>query len=148
MEEDYSSRIYYYGALLAIIFVGLAFIIGHKKNDIDFCRDVFAGLIKGDYSVQQYIDWNNFKGLDTDVGTTYFQLPNEKERTAYRKAFIKGVSMGFQNGRVGLDKFTHWRVYNKAKDKVIIATDFSKKVLLFEISKGAAGRTLTSLQWR
>jgi len=148
LEEDYSSRIYYYGVLLAPIFISFVFITGHKKNDIDFCRDVFAGLIKGDYSVQQYIDWNNFKGLDTDIGATYSQLPNDKEKEAYRRAFIKGVSVGFQRGGVGLDKFTHWRVYNKAKDKVIIATDFSKKVLLFEVPKGVGGRRLTSVQWK
>lgn len=138
-----------YAFLIVIIIVALVFFLQMKNQDIRLCQHIFQGLIKAGYSVQKFIDWENFKALDVDVGVTYSKLANEEERSSYKKAFIKNFSQGFKQVKGESGAFTHWRIDTKDAEKVVVACDYSvrHKTLLFGLSK--IGKTkLTSLQWR
>lgn len=129
-----------------IIFLILSF--GIKKNDVDFCRDIFKGLIEGRESVQKFIDWGNLKAIGIDVGATYSKLPNAKEKADYRKSFIKSLSQGFNNAGGRFKAFSNWRVYKQDGADTLIAADYKDKAktILFTLS-GYEKRKLTAIQW-
>ncbi|MBU1905756.1 MAG: hypothetical protein KJ923_02005 [Candidatus Omnitrophica bacterium] len=118
-----------------------------KKNDLDFCRYVFKGLIQGDQAMQKYIDWENFKGLDIDVGKTYLEYP-ELERAKYRKTFINSFAFGFKEVGGRYAGFSSWRIHKQTASGVVVAADYLGKTLLFAISLPADGkRKISAIQW-
>lgn len=128
----------------------LMFFVRSKVEDIEFCRIVLARLVKGNFAVQNHIDW---KGLKTkglvgfDVGQTYSSFASKQEQELYRKAFIKGFSLGFGKGKGDIKDFTNWRVISKSPEQAIIAVDFKGKTLLFTISR-IGERKLSGIQWQ
>jgi hypothetical protein len=105
--------------------------------------------VSGRQSVQSRIDWERLKALEVDVGATYAALPDEKEREAYRQAFIERFSRGFGSTGAGLKDFAGWRVQERAEDRTVVAADYPKKrkVLLFELS-ALGGRKVTGIRWQ
>jgi hypothetical protein len=138
-----------YIILLVVIMVALAFFLQVKNQEINFCRAVFTHLVKGSAPAEKFIDWENFKAVGMDVGATYNGLPNEKEKSAYRQAFIKSFSVGFSRVKAELKSFTHWRLYAQQGAEVVVACDYSgyNKTLLFTVSK-LGKKKLVSLQWK
>lgn len=130
--------------IIAIVIAPLLFIYNFTNKEVNFCRSVFNGLIKGSYFVHRHIDWRNFKALDVDIGKAFLQLPNEYERTNYKKAFIKSFSIGFQNTGAKFSSFSNWRIFSRDKASLIIAAEnrLKGKTLLFVISKSAKQRLL------
>ena len=119
-----------------------------RSGDIGLSRRVFAGLIKGRASVQGLIDWPNLKLMDVDVGTAYSGLPDERERTAYRLAFIDTFSLAFRHLRGDLRAFINWRLYENSDDSVTVAADYKgkAKTILFVLSKDGKSR-LQTIRW-
>lgn len=153
-----------YTLLIAIVMGALVFFIRLKTEDTDFCRKVFNGLVKGSYGVQKFIDWEKLKAMKVDVGATYIQFTIEKQRSDYKKAFIKYLSLGFRQAGGKLNLFTNWRiypvrkespdrielsngVYDKYSDKTVVAADYRGKIILFTISKYGK-RKLIAIQWK
>jgi hypothetical protein len=135
-------------AILAIVIILVAAVIFHiKTQDVEFCRSVFTGLVKGKYSIQKHIDWDNFKALNTDIGATYSKFKTEKEKTDYRKGFIYSFKLGFEYSRGNLKEFNKWRAYRKEDGKTIVAVDYRKKTLLLTIPSSGK-RVLTELAWK
>jgi hypothetical protein len=132
---------------LAII-AGVMFLLKEKDPDINFCRKVFNGLVSNSYPAERFIDWKNLKVIDVDVGANYSGLPNEKQRTEYRKSFFAGFSLGFKQLKGSREAFTNWRIHKKDSDKVVVAADYPlyNKTILFGISKSPKP-LLISIQW-
>lgn len=145
MKKD--TPVLEYAVLIAVIITALVFFLRVKTDDIDLCRAVFSGLVKGRYGVQKYIDWENLKAVGVNVGATYIKFTTEKERLNYKKAFIKNFSFGFKKVGGKLKAFTNWRIYNRDSEKTIVAADYRGKIILFTISKYGK-RKLIAIQWK
>lgn len=137
--------------ILGIIAIVLFFAFGWVKtrDDIEFCHQIFSGLIKGSFSVQKLIDWENLKAVGVDVGATYLSLPDEKQKSAYQESFIKGFSLAFRQAGGKLKSFTNWRISDKDIEQTQVAVDYKEKgkTLLFTISKPGK-RKLVGIQWK
>lgn len=147
--EKYNLTVFEYAALFVIIIVLIAGFLQLKNQEINFCRNVFKGLVAGRVEVQKFIDWEHLKALDADVGANYTRLPDEKEKSNYKKAFIKNFSLGFQRAGGKLWAFKHWRLYNKTNEVFSVAVDYPKynKTLLFIFSQGR-NKKLIGLEWK
>lgn len=149
MKRDFLS--WEYALLVLVIAAALALVVKIKNTDIDFCRSVFNGLAQGKVSVERFIDWQNLKALDKDIGADYRGLPDENQRLAYRRAFIRSFAMGFRQGGARPGNFTHWRPYSRDSNKIIVAADHLGrdrtviKTILFTVSLYPE-RKLISLQ--
>lgn len=136
-------------AVLAVVVISaLVFLLHLKNQEINLCRRLFNGLVKGSYGVVRLIDWDNLKALDVDVAATYAQLPNEAEKTNYKKAFIKGFSAGFRQIRGRLKEFARWRIYDRDSEKTVVAADYlgQNKTLLFTFLRYGRPK-LIAIQW-
>lgn len=136
-------------AVLAVVLIGaLAFFLNLRTQEIDFCRNVFQGLVKGRQQVAKFVDWENLKALGVDVAATYKGLRNDKEKAVYKKAFIISFSAGFKRVEGKLKTFTRWRIYKKDEAKTIVATDdvVHHKTLLFTLP-AYGQKKLINIQW-
>lgn len=136
-----------YALLILVLIAGIVFLVRLKNQEIYLCQKVFTGLVKGSHRIEKVIDWQELKALDVDVGVTYSQLPNEKERSGYKKAFIANFSKGFKQAGGRLNLFTHWRIYERDAEKTVVAADYlgHNKTILFSVSKGR--KKLIAIQW-
>jgi hypothetical protein len=140
-----------YSVLVFVILAALAVFVKTKNTDMDFCRSVFGGLAQGRFSADRMIDWQNLKALDQDIGADYRGLPNDAERLAFRRAFIRSFSTAFRGQGARARDFRDWRVYSREGQKVTVAADqIGKnkeiiKTILFTVSLYPQ-RKLISLQ--
>lgn len=134
-----------YTLLFGVVIAAFMLFLHMHNQEVNLCRFVFSGLVKGSYGVQRFIDWENLQVLDVDVGATYTKLPTEKEKLNYKKSFIKNFSVGFKQGGGRLKSLTHWRIYDRDREKTVVAADYRDKIVLFTVSK--YGRRLITLQW-
>lgn len=134
-----------YTLLFVVVLAAFMFFLHMRNQEVNLCRYVFSGLVKGSYGVQRFIDWENLQALDVDVAATYNNLANDKEKVNYKKSFIKNFSVGFKQGGGRLKSFTHWRIYDRDREKTVVAADYRNKIILFTLSK--YGRRLIALQW-
>jgi hypothetical protein len=112
------------------------FILGcsSKEDAVSLTRRIFNSLCKGDQSIENLIDWENFKAVGTDVGKTYSALLSNKERYDYRRAFFYSFASGFKSASGKASSLFNWRLYDKDFDKVTVAADTrSGKVILFTL---------------
>ena len=149
MTPEKDKPILEYIVLFALIIAPLVFFAYFKNQEVNFSRRAFTGLVQGGVSAQRMIDWPNFKALEADIGKSYLQLPDDKQRALYRKNFIKNFSLGFKQSEAKPDAFTNWRIYDSDSEKVVVAADYpqKKKTLLFTLSK-LSGKRLVSMQWK
>ena len=151
--QIYTDKIAWMAIIVVALVVGLFFYINIQNQDINFSQRVFAGLVKGRHLVQKLIDWGNLKAVGVNVGQTYSNLPNDKERADYRQAFINSFSSGFRQAGGNFKSFVNWRLYNNpdcARDtnNIIVAADYKgkDKTILFTLSQDGRKR-LTAIQW-
>ena len=117
-------------------------------RDARLCRQVLEGLVRGSPRAERLIDWENFVALGFDVGVFYRRIPEELQRSKYRRDFIRNFATGFHYVKGDFKKFTNWRVLKKKGTKVIVGADYLlyNKTILFTLSK--LGRTkLTAIDW-
>ena len=128
---------------MAVLISGCA-----KPSEIDFCRQTFSFLIKGNWLVEQRIDWSNFQAMGTEVGKEYLSATNDKDRKAYKLAFLKGVSMSFQRLRGHLADFVNWRVLVRGPEKLIVCADQGKlKKTIYLTFSGTKQLKLVAMGW-
>ena len=134
--------------IVVLIAAGVLF-LQIKNQEINLCRYIFNGLTNRVYAAEKFIDWENLKALDVDVGAFYTRLADEKDKGGYRKEFIRNFSVGFAKAGGRLNLFTNWRIWYRDSNKVIVAADYSgyNKTILFTLSKFGKIK-LTSIQWR
>jgi hypothetical protein len=148
-KEKKEIPILEYTILAAVVIACLLFIYQIKTQDINLARSVLNGLASGRYGVEKYIDWENLKGLDIDVGANYSKFPTLVEKVGYKRAFIQNFAIGFKQVKGSFKSFTHWRVYSKDNRQIIVAADYAghNKTLLFAIS-GKGKKRVTAIQWK
>lgn len=147
--QEKQNLILAYALLIFVIIFCLVFFVNIKNQDINFCRRVFEGLVKGRYTVEKFVDWAEFKGFEKDIGSIYNQFSSEKAKTAFKTEFIKNFALGFIRGGGKLKLFTHWRIYRQDNRETVVAADYKtptyKHTLLFTITKNGKHK-LTSIQ--
>lgn len=137
-------------AMTLIVALGLLNIwgCGAAKDDVNFARQVMAGLVAGRYAVRSLIDWPSFKVSDKDIGAEYNKLPNEQEKVGYQRSFIDGFKKGFRGSHATFKTFNHWRLFSD-KDpniKVVAAGCTDKaKVFFFGIKHTNKGMRLVNI---
>ena len=131
--------------IVALVMVGMRL----RGSDADVCRRTFAGLVQGRQSVQGAIDWAHLHALRADVGDTYRQLRDDKQRADFRKTFILGFSEGFRVQGVGAGAFTNWRIQARTEEQVTVAADYpaQHKTLVFRLSL-RDGKRIEDIQWQ
>ncbi|HXD31615.1 MAG TPA: hypothetical protein VN643_10885 [Pyrinomonadaceae bacterium] len=122
------------------------------KPDIEFARDTFLRLVKGDPAVEDMIDWETLKVFNSDPGSTYSYMPGESARAAFRKSFIQGFSQPFRNsGELPgwLTTEGRWRIESKELSKTTVVADYpAGKVLVLTISLKDGWQKLSSITGR
>lgn len=126
--------------------ISILYFLEINKSEVDTCRDILGGLTRGSYSVQSSIAWDKLKAVGADVGAVYSRLPNKKEKSGYRKAFIKSFAQGFKRSGGQLRGFTNWRIDKKDSQKTVVAADYRGKILLFTLYK--YGKKVADIQWK
>ena len=135
-------------ALALIVAAGVVFVLRARASELRVCRDVLRGLIDGSPSIGRSIDWEHLRALGVDVGATYRQLPNERERAGYRQAFIEQFANGFRRASGVADGFRAWRVQRRADAAVVVAADYEAKhrTLLMSVSS-ARSQKVEKMEW-
>ncbi len=135
-------------SILGVIIIFFIFSLGIPKGEVSFCRNIFKGLTERRQSIQKLIDWENLKALGVDIGATYNQLPNAKEKSDYRREFIKNFSASFRGAGGRFVAFSNWRKYKHSGPDTIIAADYltKAKTILFVFS-GYGKKKLTAILW-
>lgn len=148
MEKRCSLNIAYTVLVTSVVALFIGLFLYVKNQDTNFSRRIFAGLIKGNSSVQKLIDWPNFQAVGVDVGRSYSILSNDKEKADYRRAFIEKFGSGFRQTGAGLKSFINWRVNAREADSIIVAADCKDKAqtILFTLSKDGR-KKLAAIQW-
>jgi len=149
MDKEQIYFFWYLGVTLLVVILGVMFFKVSQDQDIYFAREVFSGLVNARESVERQIDWANFKAVGSDIGADYSRFTTEIQRGYYRKGFIINFSLSFKNSGGTFNSFTHWAIYSKDNNKVVVsALSRINKTLLFTISKRGNKRKLESIQWK
>ena len=136
---------------LGLLMVPVLAIVGWLRwshRDVDFCRRLLSDLSRGRASVERQIAWEQFQAFEEDVGADYRRFPEGKERTDYRREFIRGFAMGFKREGARGGEFTGWRVMKRTPERVHVAVDNrrSGKTLVFVITTAKPTRWVGT-QW-
>ena len=116
------------GGSLTLLVVGAAAIavaLSGRRTEVTVCRETVRGLIDGSPRVGRSIGWERLQAMGVDVGATYRRLPNERDRSEYRQAFIGQFREGFRRAHGQADGFRHWRVQQRLGERVIVAADYT-----------------------
>ena len=142
------EKLWLLGVVFGVIIVFFILSLGIPKGEVSFCRNIFKGLTEGRQSIQKSIDWENLKALGLDIGATYNQLPDAKEKQDYRREFIKNLSASFRGAGARFAAFSNWRKYKHSGIDTIIAADYQAKArtILFVFS-GYGNKKLTAILW-
>jgi len=149
MKKEDIRFMEYVGVVVLLVVMAAVFLLV-REPDVSFARGVFSGLIKGDESVKEAVDWLSFKAVGSDLGAVYAKLPSDKEKEFYKKAFILNFALGFKNGGGKFSSFTNWRIIQRDKQGVIVAADMGasrERTVLFAISKKYRNKKLVAIGW-
>lgn len=149
MEKEDIRFMEYVGVVVLIVVMAAVFLLV-REPDISFARGVFSGLIKGDESVKEAIEWPSFKAMGNDLGAVYVKLPSDKEKEFYKQAFILNFALGFKSSGGKFSSFTHWRIIQRDKQGAIVAADIGasgERTALFAVSKKHRNKKLVAIEW-
>lgn len=104
------------------------------NGDLQFAQNAFPALAKGDANAESMIDFDNLRMAGMDVGKIYAGMPNETEKSAFRRSFITGFSSSFQGTGASADSFKNWRVQSADAAKTIVAVDGPKGGITLTVS--------------
>jgi hypothetical protein len=144
------TQIILFGVVLLVVLVAVFMVYSPvPKNDLDFGRMVFKGLIAGDASIDEHIDWSSVKMMGQDVAAQHATYAEPAAREVFRKALIKNIATSFAQTGGKISDFTDWRVHETRGAVVILAADYDKKdgVLLVTLTHEDGERKLIGLEW-
>jgi hypothetical protein len=134
-----------------ILLVAVAFVYSPTpKTDLDFARMVFKGLIAGDVSVADDIDWSSVELMGYNVAAQYSTYSEAEARKAYAEALIRNLSNSFAQTGGKIADFTNWREHKVKDNSVILAADYEKKdaTMLLRVVRVDGERKLNGLRWQ
>jgi hypothetical protein len=144
------TQIILFGVVLFVVLIA-AFMVYSPvpKNDLDFGRMVFKGLIAGDASIDEHIDWLSVKMMGQNVAAQHATYTETAAQEAFRKALIKNISTSFAQTGGKVSDFTDWRVHETRGAVVVLAADYDKKdaVLLVTLTHVNGEPKLIGLEW-
>lgn len=118
------------------------------KTDAEFAREAFGLLAAGDHSVEQLVDWENFKALGEDYGAEYRKLP-EDVRAEERRVFVEDFSDELRESGGEAGKIANWREESRAGEQTVVAADQPNgATLLVGVTRREGRQLLTSLDVR
>ena len=150
------------GALALIVSVGCASnktpesatgttsaVPANTTSAVDFAKTNFTALTKGDKSVQMAIDWDNFKSSGIHIGELYAKMPDETQKSAFRKSFIESFSKSFKDSGTRASDVSNWRVETETPTQtVVIRTAKSGKTIAITVSKSGGQQKMSGLEIR
>ena len=118
------------------------------KSALTFAKSHLTALANGDTSIDKDIDWNKFlftaPGTTLSVGYLYKQMPNDKERAAFRHSFIASFGQSFRKqGQVAA--ISRWRVKSENATRAIIAATGQNGDMELGVSKDKGQMKLVSM---
>lgn len=114
---------------------------------VTVAKTIFTKLADGNVSCAGQIDFANFKAFATDVGAIYRQMPNEKEKSSFRRAFIVSFARSFARTGAKASNLKNWRLQKSQGGSSVVATTGSTgKTLLLTVKKTGGQWKLTTLQ--
>jgi hypothetical protein len=108
-----------------LIIPAFLFLAGCEEySDVGFCRSTFIGLLKGNQGIADRIAWDELKAMDVDVGATYRQLPTDKEKRDYRKAFVTRCAKGFYMTAGKVKDFVEWHLFQESNKEFVVTARY------------------------
>ena len=119
-----------------------------KGTTLSFAKNRLTALANGDTSIEKDIDWEKFvftaPGKTLSVGQIYKQMPNDKERAAFRRGFITSFGTSFrQQGQVAAIK--SWRVKTENATLAVVAATGQRGDMELGVSKRGGKMKLISM---
>jgi len=136
------------GCLCLLIFVLLGCSTEKHKEDVEFAKTAVTTLHRGDSAVESLIDWEAFQMYGENVGMLYLMMPDEKEKSDFRRSFVAQFSTSFQSTGASADRiFTNWRIQDQDSARTIVAADRpDNTTLLVFVSKRDGKQRISGLQ--
>ncbi len=94
-----------------------------SKGDVNFAKDAFESLARGDTASIEKIDWEMLESMGEAVGTEYSQLPSETQKRNFEKNYVTQFASGFQRSGGSPGQFSNWRVSYHDDIKTEVAAD-------------------------
>lgn len=114
--------------------------------DVRFAKTTFFSMVNGTAD-ETAIDWEILQSPTDDLGAIYKALPNDTEKTAFRKQFLSGFAGSTPNIKANPKGITHWRVQSENPAETIVAADMQKgTILLLSISKRDGKQRLSAMK--
>lgn len=88
-----------------------------------FAREAVEGLLNGDTAAADAFDWENLKVPGADAGSAYRELPDDENREAFRRGFIKKFSESFKASGASVGDLKNWREQGKEGETSVVAVD-------------------------
>ena len=102
-----------------------------NSDKLEFAKTTMTELASGEYNVEDKIDWEIFYSNDLNVGLYYSAMPNEKERTDFRRNFISQFSSSYNRSGGNIDLLKDWKIKEENSSKTIIQTTTPSNRKLF-----------------
>lgn len=94
-----------------------------SKGDVNFAKDAFESLARGDTAAIEKIDWEMLDSMGDNVGAKYSQFPSETQKRNFEKAYVTQFASEFQAAGGTPSQFTNWRVSYHDDIKTEVAAD-------------------------
>ena len=118
-------------------------------SDTEFAKTNFTSLTEGETSVESAIDWDNFQSSGINVGEIYAKMPDETQKSAFRKSFIESFSKSFKGSGAKASDVSNWRVETESPaQSVILGTATSGKTIAITINKNGGAQKMSQLEIR
>lgn len=118
-------------------------------GDVAFVKKTFRNLILGQYAARHVIAWDEFLGMDMNVGVEYKAMPNEEARVKYQRNFIDAFKAGFSYMKADPRRIGNFRIIKRSgKAVTVVAADIkgTPSVLAFGVKHKGGRRLLTEIQ--
>lgn len=121
---------------------------GIPKDDIGLSRYILNGLVNGSYGIEKLIDWKALRAGNVDVAGVFSQYTTDKQRSNYKKAFVKGFSASFKQTGAKMSDFINWRIFEKGPETATVAIDGQGGTVLFTLSNQDSAKKLVKIEWK
>ena len=116
-------------------------------SDVEFAKTNFTALTEGDTAIESAIDWNTFQTSGIKVGEIYAKMPDENQKSAFRKSFITSFSNSFKSSGAKAGDVKNWRVEKETPAQTtVIGNVAAGKNISVTLSKSGGQQKITALE--
>ena len=118
-------------------------------SDVEFAKTKFTAFTEGDTTVETAIDWNKFQTSGIKVGEIYAKMPDEAQKSAFRKSFITSFSNSFKSSGAKASDVSNWRVEKETPAQTtVLGTAATGKTISLNVSKNGGTQKITAIEVR